>query len=104
MIFSQAELDMIKSTFKDNVPLLKLLRKVFLPTYDPNSPLLQGMDLWMTVDVRNLPPEQAYVRLLARNELINHIEHMLFNLNTLANMEVKTPEEMAAKQKKDSTK
>lgn len=104
MRFSDNELELLKKTFKDNEHLLKLLRKIFLPEYDFSAPLGQVMDLWLTVDVRNLDPQQAYVRLLARNELITHVETMLLQINSLANMKLDTPEEVEAKKKKDSMK
>lgn len=104
MRFSDAELALIQATFKDNDPLLKLLRKVFLPEYQPYAPLGQAVDLWMTVDVRNLTPEQAYVRLLARNELITHVEQQLIQLQFLTSIKTETPEEKGAKATKNSTK
>jgi hypothetical protein len=104
MRFTEEELALLQGVFKGNDKLLKVLRKVFLPEYDPNSPLGQGVDLWMTVDVRNLTPEGAYVRLLARNELISHVEQQLIQINYLANMKEETVEEKEARKKADSSK
>jgi len=104
MRFTDAELATIKSTFKDNDALLKVLRKVFLPEYDPYAPFGQGIDLWMTIDVRNLDPQTAYTRLLARNELITHVEQQLAQIKFLADMKTETAQEKEAREKKDSTK
>lgn len=102
MRFTENELALIKSTFKGNTELLKLLRKVFLPYYDPKSPYGQVIDLWMTLDLRQLTPEQAYTRLLARNELIMHVEQQLIQLSFLA--EDKSDKEKEEDQKKNSAK
>lgn len=104
MRFAEDELKLIKTVFSKNEPLLKLLRKVFLPSYDPKSPFGQGVDLWMTVDVRQMTPDQAYTRLLARNELIMHVEQQLLQLQALANMKVESEEEKEVRKQKDSTK
>ena len=90
MRFSEGELATLKSVFKDNDALLKILRKVFLPEIDPTAPIGQVIDLWMTVDVRQLEPEQAMIRLIARNELITHVEQQLMQIRVLANQELST--------------
>lgn len=104
MRFTQPELDLIKSTFKDNEKLLKLLRKVFLPEYDPQAPFGQTVDLWMTIDLSNLSPEEQIIRLIARNTIITHIEAQLMQLNTLAELKELTPQERAEKAMQDSMK
>ncbi len=104
MRFTDVELKLIQATFKDNESLLKLLRKVFLPEFDPNAPLGQMLDLWMTIDITTKDPETAYVHLLARNQLIMHLETQLLQLKALANIENETEEEQKARIKKDSSK
>jgi len=51
MMYTEDELTLIKATFKNNEKLLKLMRKVFLPEYDPNAPLGQVIDLWLSLPV-----------------------------------------------------
>jgi hypothetical protein len=104
MRFSDEELSLIKTTFKGNEKLLKLLRKVFLPEYDPQAPLGQTIDLWMTLDLGNLTPEEQRVRIHARNGLIMHIESRLIELNTLADRKEETPAEKKERMEKDSLK
>jgi len=104
MRFTQEEIDIIKSSFKGNEKLLKLLRKVFLPELDPDAPLGQQIDLWMTVPVKELDPQHAMVNILARNHLISHIEQQLISLSVLANTDSKTMEEVKEALKKDSSK
>jgi hypothetical protein len=104
MRFTDSELDLIRRTFKGNETLLKLLRKVFLPEIDPDAPLGQTIDLWMTIPVNQLPPDQAVINLLARNQLIMHIEQQLLQLQKLAEIEEETEEEKKERIKKDSVK
>lgn len=100
MRYTEEEINLIKSTFKDNEKLLKLLRKTFLPEYDPQAPLGQTVDLWMTVPPSELTPEYAYVNWKARNNLIAHVEQQLMQLDFLSKMQ----EKPKAKAGNDSTK
>lgn len=102
MRFTESELALIKSTFKDNELLLKLLRKIFLPELDPTAPLGQMIDLWMTVNVKEMSAEQALINIIARNQLISHLDSQLIQLNALANMSEETTEERTTRQKKNS--
>ena len=104
MRFSEKELSLIKNIFGGNDILLKLLRKVFLPELDPELPIGQMVDLWMTVDVANKTPEQAMVEIKARNGIIMHVENQLMQLKVLANAGEETPEMIKARTKKDSSK
>lgn len=111
MRYTEDEVALLRGVFGDgkggtNERLLKLLRKTFLPSYDPEAPVGQVVDLWMTLDLGGLSQEQAMVRLWARNTLITHVEQQLMQLAFLATMkEVKNgPVEKAEKDKKDSTK
>lgn len=104
MRFSEAELEIIRATFKDKTDLLKLLRKVFLPEYDPHAPLGQVIDLWMTIPIQGMTPEDILRRIYARNEVIVHVESQLQQLHALANMKEETKEEKEKRLKKDSTR
>lgn len=104
MRYSDEELSLIKKTFAGNEVLLKLLRKVFLPEYDPQAPIGQVIDLWMTLDLANLSEQEREVRIFARNGLITHLEHQLMELSILADRKDETPAEQEARQKKDSVK
>lgn len=104
MRYTDEELGMIKNTFKGNEKLLKLLRKVFLPELDPDAPIGQVIDLWMTVKIDDLTPEQALINIKARNTLITHIDQQLYGLKILADSDDLTAEEMIEKVKKNSAK
>lgn len=102
--FTDKELQTIKALFKDNDEGLKVLRKVFLPTYDFSAPFGQVVDLWMTVPVSDITPEYAYVNWKARNQVISHVEQQLIQLQFLANEKEETEEEKKLKEVKNSTK
>lgn len=104
MRFTEEELATLRGVFKNNDALLKVLRKVFLPEIDPAAPIGQIVDLWMTVDIRNMMPEQAMVTLTARNQVIAHIEQQLMQIKVLANQEEPNAAEAAAAKEKDSVK
>lgn len=104
MRITPEEMAMIRATFKDNEPLLKLMRKIFLPEIDPNAPLGQIVDLWMALNLKELSNEQALVKIEARNTLILHIEQQLIGLRTMADSVDETPAQVKERMKKDSTK
>lgn len=103
MRITEKEKELLKVTFGDNLPLLKLLRKVFLPELQADAPLGQNIDLWMTVPTANQTPEQIAINLTARNMLIQHIEMQLQILDTLSHPE-ETPEQREERNKKNSNK
>jgi hypothetical protein len=104
MRFTEQELSLIKNTFKGNDELLKVMRKVFLPEIDPDAPVGQVIDLWLTVQISDKTPEQAYAQLLARNTLISHLDQQLLQLKMLSEMGDETPEEALSRLKKNSSK
>lgn len=110
MRFTDTELQLIKNTFADNEDLTRairktflqmaldpidqtalkgykgkeiksLMRKVFLPSLDPNAPPHQLLDLWMTLSVKDKTPEQALPDILAREKLIAYIDQQLKDLD-----------------------
>lgn len=111
MRYTDEELSLIKETFKDNLPLLKAIRKVFLqlnlteaedimvkkimsedvskimykaflPTLDGDAPLGQVIDLMMTVDISNKFPEEAINHLKARDLSIKYIGERLASIKS----------------------
>lgn len=104
MRISEQEISLLKNTFGKNDTLLKLLRKVFLPELDPDLPIGQMIDLWMTVDIKDKDPIEAKIQMMARNSVIMHVENSLIQLKTLVNQGEETPEMIKARLKKDSSK
>jgi len=101
MRFTEDELRLIRDTFKGNDRLLKVMRKVFLPELDPNAPLGQIIDLWVSLPLKEMNPQDAMINMLARNQLIMHVEQQLIQLQLLANREELTEEQKQIKEKKD---
>lgn len=104
MRITDEELQTIKSMFADNLPGLKLLRKMFLPEVNATAPLGQNFDLWMTMKVEDQTPEQIISNIKARNTLIQHVESVLMQLNSLAGQKTETVEETKARLAANSTK
>lgn len=104
MRITQEEIELIQRTFKGNDRLLKLMRKMFLPEIDPNAPVGQVLDLWMTIKIDEMTPEEALINLKARNTLISHVDQVLMQLVLISMQDSKTQEEAIAKIKADSAK
>lgn len=104
MRFTDAEVDVLKTHFKDNLNLIKLLRKIFLPEYDPKAPLGLGNDLWININLENKTAEEALIHLHARNQMLAHIEGGLMFLNQLVSANPESKEEAEARKTKDSSK
>lgn len=104
MRITKEEMDLFKSVFRGNDKLLKLMRKMFLPEIDPDAPLGQMLDLWMTIQIKDLSPEQAYATIVARNMLIQHIDQRLLEIKLLADSEPITEEQVKANASKNSAK
>jgi len=112
MRYDEKELSLIKATFADNEQLLFTLRKVFLqaelteeeieslepiskspqaldllrkayaPSLDMEAPFSQIIDLWMTIDVKELTPVQVRLALEVRASLESYLEAGLERLAT----------------------
>ncbi len=101
---TEIEVALIKNTFKGNEPLMIAIRKILLPVADENSPIGEQTDLWLNVEIDNLPPEQAIINIKARNLFISHLEGGLNKLKVLSEQVEMTDEQKADAQKKDSAK
>lgn len=104
MRLTEGELRTIKETFEGNDDLLKIMRKIFLPEYDANSPVGQIVDLWQTIPIEGMDDDQLVKTFRARNDLIKHVEARLQELKTLAGMKDETESEKKVRLSKDSTK
>lgn len=104
MRITDEELVTIKAMFADNLPGLKILRKIFLPEINANAPLGQNLDLWMTMKVEDQDPEAIITNLKARNTLISHVEQCLMQLNVLAGQKTETVDDTKARLAANSTK
>lgn len=104
MRYNERELGIIKSLFAENEDAIIALRKKFLgaemteveenlttfneeslavisktfnPQIDPNAPIHQIIDLWMTVDFKEKTPEQARINFKAREIVLDYIDKRL---------------------------
>jgi hypothetical protein len=107
--YSDQELDLIKQTFAENEPLLKLLRKVFVPQYHDTAADVGGITNDManhsSFDVKSYPSiEQAMIGFQSRAELIKLVEGQLWSLKMLAGTKKETLAETKARLNKNSTK
>ena len=91
----------IEQTFGNNPKLLKLMRKIFLPEYDPNAPIGQTVDLWTVKDISVMTPEEVKTYFMARRDLIMHIESQLMQLKVLS-QKTETVGEVMKRMKKNS--
>jgi hypothetical protein len=94
----------LRETFKDNLPLAKLMRKIFLPELNPDNPLHMNIDLYMQADYTNMTPEKTKIAVLSRKELIEHVDACLFTILTLCETGELSPLQLDQKRKKDSNK
>lgn len=100
---------LIKNTFSGETgdKLIKILRKIFLPTaLDPELPIEEmGKDVWMVdKDFAGMPVEQIKTIALARQDTIKFILGSLIELKIRANQKEESPQEKAARLAKDSSK
>lgn len=90
---SEEDKNVIIQTFNKNNPLLQLMGKIYVPTMDLDAPFFGVIDLWATVNINELPEEEANVRIEARDRLINHLKHQLNSLAVMCGLA--KPEEEA---------
>lgn len=104
--YTDAELNLLKNVFAEDLPLIKILRKVmlqlnmteaeevrwrqvfkgdinnvmrkmFLPEIDGDAPISQVIDLWMTVNLENKLPEEEKSLIGSRKIVIDYIDAQL---------------------------
>ena len=103
---TSGDMDLIRSTFKDNPRLLHVLRKVFLPSVgDQAMPLEEiGQDVWMNMDFSLMQNEEIKSIVLARQDAIKFVAGSLIRLKIIANSAIKSPLEEEIRKQKDSSK
>lgn len=102
MRITPEEIEIIKNTFGNNERLLKLMRKMFLPELDPNAPVGQLIDLYLTLNTDGMTPEDVYINLKARNQLVAHVDQVLMQFLLISQQP--TNSEVVAKVGKNSAK
>lgn len=101
------EMTLIKNTFRDNPLLLRVLRKVLLPSIgDLDLPPEEiGKDLWLTgVNWEQVTEQEAKPIALGKQLAIKYVMGALINLKMIANDKTETPQQKAMRETKDSSK
>jgi hypothetical protein len=104
---SEDEVALLRSTFKDNPRLIKLLRKLMVPSVgDPELPVEEmGNDTWLAMrDWAQVPAEEAKILMVARQEAIKFIFGGIIKIKMLANSAEESPFSKELRRKQDSTK
>lgn len=104
---SDDEYSLVRSTFKGNDKLIKVLRKLLLPTaFDPELPIEEmSGDAWMVDrDFASISVEEVKTIVASRQEAIKFVLGGLIKLKVIANTESETPMEAAFRRQKDSAK
>lgn len=104
---SKDEVDLIRNTFQGNEKLIKVLRKLFLPTaFDPELPIEEiGGDVWMAnFDFTQMQSSEIKPLVLGRQDAIKFVIGGLIKLKVIANQTQETEMEAAYRRSKDSTK
>jgi hypothetical protein len=104
---SADEVTLLRNTFGGNEKLIKVLRKVFLPTaFDPELPMEEmGGDVWMAnFDFTQMQSSEIKPLVLGRQDAIKFVLGGLIKLKVLANQSEETAMEAAFRRSKDSTK
>ena len=66
-----SEVETNLTTYNDEV--MAVLSKTFNPQIDPEAPIHQVIDLWMTVDIKEKTPEQARINFKAREIVLEYL-------------------------------
>lgn len=103
---SDADRELLAKTFAGNDDLYRLIRKLFLPTISEDDPIAQSFDMWTLMPLDpNAPAEEYKIQVLARNNLVAHIEGRLRDIYLLSNgVDKMSPEEQKAYMARNSSK
>lgn len=104
---SDDEVTIIRNTFKGNPTLMRVLRKIMIPTMaDPNLPIEElSSDFYFAAkDWSQIPADEAKILMVARQEALQFIIGGLIKLNVIANVNEESEEEKQKRQKADSAK
>ena len=98
---TEQELTLVRSVFKGDTGanLLKILRKVFCPSYDFTAGLGENVDVFWT-ELKDLPrmlPADREIAILSRIKTVEFLEDGLERLSVVANVEQTTGANDSAK-------
>ena len=107
--YTDAELELLKQHFAENEPLLKLLRKMFLPTFSNSAADVGGLrddiSTHPDLNIKSYPTlNQAIVGIQAHSKAIQHVESTLLGIKMLAGTRKESVEELKKRLDKNSAK
>ena len=104
--FSDTEMHLIQTTFRENPALIAVLRKTLIPTIsDPSLPIEQvNADPFLNRDWSAMPMDEAKCLIVARQDAVKFVIGGLVRLQLLANQPVETEMEAAARRQMNSSK
>lgn len=107
--FSDDEMELVRNSFNGTagVKLLKVIRKIMLPTIaDPDLPIEEiNKDVFLSgIDMQATAAEHLKPIVLGRQEAVKFVVGGLILLKQMANIKEETPENRAMRRAKDSTK
>lgn len=84
--FMQGELTNVEQSEIDTLSGAKIniIRKCLLPTIDPNAPLHQMVDLWVSIDTREKGVDDCYLDMKARQIMIDYLDQRIERLTSRA--------------------
>lgn len=104
---TKEDMELARTTFKNNPRLFKLLRKVFLPSIgDPDLPIEEiSKDAWLNMrEWDAIPQDEVKALVVARQDAIKFIAGGLIVLKMLSNSEEESPFSKELRKKQDSAK
>ena len=100
--FTKEEMAELKRAFGGNEFLLKLLRKIFIPSFREDVPLGQEADMWMDMDFKQVQMDELKTLVVARQELMKYLIARIVQIKGLANWKEESQEEREQRMRKDS--
>jgi hypothetical protein len=103
---TEEDIALIRDTFRNNERLIRVLRKIFLPSVGDNALPLEelGKDMWLNMDFAQMANDEIKPIVLARQDAIKFIMGALIQLKVIANTDLESPLNAELKKQKDSTK
>jgi len=104
---TKEDVALVKSTFKDNPRLMKVLRKMLIPSIGDSDLPVEEManDAWLAMrDWAQIPADEAKILMVARQEAIKFTAGALIRIKMIANMKEESPFVEELRKKQDSAK
>lgn len=101
---SPEEIAVLKAMFEEREGAVEVIRKIFYPELTADNPIHLNRDMFSTLDLHGMTPEQKVIAVEAHQKLVNHVEGCLAVIKTLLGDKSETPEEVLARLQRDSTK